>query len=143
MLFADFDHRYPKEGIGRHLDDREELRDQFVLGALLANRASQRLNFAMLDIVYACYNPENGIIDRRPFHHAALADRYLAAAHNRSRKITEALPAAISLSQEAKMRSMMIANGYWRPHEGMPTPKPEDVPPWIRAEVEQRANGTR
>lgn len=143
MLFADFDNKYPKNGIGRHLGDREELRNEFVLGLLLANRASQRMSLAMQDIVHACYNPVNGIIDRRPFHHAALADRYLAAAHNRTRKIDEALPAAISLSQEARMRTLMISHGYWRPLEGMPTPKPEDVPQWIRDEVEQRAKGTR
>lgn len=133
-LVAQFDQLFPRDGIGEHMDDRPAHRKEWVLAHLLANRAGARAREAFNDAMVAVINRGNMPIDRRPFVHHALAERYRRAAYNRLERIWDQVPVIEKRLRDRRIIREMIMHGYW--HTGDPAPNPEDAPQWIKVRVD-------
>lgn len=140
-LLRQFDQMFPRDGLGQHLDDLPARRKEWALSHLLANRASIRASLTLQRCFDAITNRGSMPYDRKPFEEWAVAERYRTAAYNRINALWDQLPAIQEKAQLDRMRCLMIFHGYWKPHDGQPKPKLEDVPGWIRDQVEKRQSG--
>ncbi|MDA3935893.1 MAG: hypothetical protein PF636_03380 [Actinomycetota bacterium] len=138
----EFDRLFPTDGLGTYLDDRHELRHEWTIAHLLANRASLRMHLAFEEIEESIINRNGGVIDRKPFEHHALAIRYSTSARNRILAIYDRIPALVEKRRVerrlAKVKTMMLEHGYWSPYRGDKPPSIEDAPYWILEMVDQQ-----
>lgn len=128
-LAEGFEQRFPREGIGRYLDDWDGWCREFMMAHILSRRAGARASAAFHRCVEAMENRGNMPIDRRPFNEHALAARYRAAALNRLQRVQDQLPVIEQRIRDERIRQLLVAHGHWKPQEN-PKP-PEVVPEWI------------
>lgn len=134
-LRKQFEELFPRDGLGRYLDDRTARLKEWVLSHFLANRASIRASLTLQRAFHAFENRGNMPYDRKPFEEWAVAERYRTAAYNRINALWDQMPAIEEQVRLDRMRLLMIANGHWKPREGQPKPELEEVPAWIRERV--------
>lgn len=125
-----------------HLERNPALLWEWTIAYLLTNRASVRLSRAVEEILAAGNDRKNGVIDHAGFKHAALALRYMTAAHNRINviwaELNDLFDVALQRRREQMIRTEMLAAGYWNPALGHAAPDIEDAPEWILEKVDDR-----
>ncbi len=134
-LLAQFDQLFPRNGVGRHMDDRQAHRKEWVLAHLLANRAGARARVAFNEAMDAVRNRGRMPVDRRPFDQHDLAMRYRTAARNRLEAVWAQVDVIEKRIRDERIRRLMIAHGHWRIGDAAP-PDPDDAPAWILREVD-------
>jgi|GEM_PF-6077676 len=137
-LADEFDALFPVDGIGRHMDDRDHWRREFILGHLLANRASVRASLALQRCFNAVADRGDMPVDQQPFHEYDIARRYRHAARNRVQAVWDQLKIIEERAREARVRTLMLQHGYWNPYRGEESPSLEDAPSWIVREASAR-----
>lgn len=139
-LASEFDGLFSTDGLGSYLEDRLALKREWVAAHLLSNRAAIRMSRAYEELEAAIINRNGMPVDQKAIRHYALAARYMTAAHNRIVAIYDRIPALLDEHSEdrrlARVRRMMLENGYWTPYRGDKPPSIEDAPPWIIKKVD-------
>lgn len=134
-LVSQFDDLFSTDGLGSYLEDRQALKREWVAAHLLSNRAAIRMSRAYEQLEAAIINRNGMPVDQKAIRHYALAARYMTAAHNRIVDIYDRIPALLEEQSEerrlARVRRMMLENGYWTPYRGDKPPSIEDAPAWI------------